>query len=347
MLLVAVLAGLGWSAFRLWSAWGDVSRVAFDPETARDALGAGATSTTSLVTTTVAPGAATTTPVSASTVPPAPGGEKLQVFLIIGSDERSPLDESRRADAIMLFILPEDGIPPVLVSIPRDLQLRNPCTGGLSRINANLNGCGDSVSGPEQLAIAIEDFTGLAIDHFVLFTFEGFRNIVDRVGGVQICTPVAVRDDRVDPVPLELPAGCTTADGDQTLAWVRSRHTEGFVDGDWVSLASNDLDRNERQQDVFLEALQRLSAMRDVSELTALAEELAAQFTVDEGLGLSNAVATAWRLRALTLTGIIRPVLPVAAFVDDDGRSVLVVRDSFENVVVGANPAMADYFESA
>jgi LCP family protein required for cell wall assembly len=214
----------------------------------------------------------------------------------------------------------------------------------MSRINANLNGCGTRATGPEQLAIAVEDFTGLAVDHFVLFTFEGFRNVVNRVGGVEICTPVAVRDARVDPVPLDLPAGCTVANGDQTLAWVRSRRTEGLVDGAWVPVASSDLDRNQRQQEVILQAMQRLAGMRDVSELTALVEELADEFTIDHALTLGSAIATAWELRSIDVATIARPVIPVADFVTEDGARVLVPRASFSSVVVDAAPHMARFF---
>ncbi len=348
VIVIVASAVFGWTALRVWGAWQDVTRVSFDPGSAREALGPGASPTTVAgpTTTTEGQNPGTVAPTTTTTLPPNPvhNDDDLRAFLIIGSDERSPDDASRRADAILLFLLPKDPDSAVLVSIPRDLYLHNPCTGGMSRINANLNGCGTRATGPEQLAIAVEDFTGLAIDHFVLFTFEGFRNVVNRVGGVQICTPVAVRDARVGPIPLDLPAGCTIANGDQTLAWVRSRHTEGFVDGSWVSLASSDLVRNQRQQEVLLEAMQRLAGMRDISELTALAEELADEFTIDHRLTLGNAIATAWGLRSIDLATIARPVIPVADLVTEDGAAVLVPRAAFSTVVIEVAPGMAPYF---
>jgi LCP family protein required for cell wall assembly len=349
VIVIAASAVLGWTALRVWGAWQAVSRVAFDPATAREALGAGGspTSVPATTTTTDAATPGTTLATTTTTTIPTPVhgiDDDIRVFLIIGSDERSPDDASRRADAIMLLLLPDDGVSPVLVSIPRDLYLHNPCTGGMSRINANLNGCEDRATGPELLAIAIEDFTGLAVDHFALFTFTGFRNVVNRVGGVEICTPVAVRDANVQPVPLDLPAGCSIANGNQTLAWVRSRHTEGFIDGNWVSIGANDLDRNQRQQEVLLQAMGRLSGMRDISELTALAEELADEFTIDDGLALSEAIDIAWGLRSIDVGSIARPVIPVEDFVTEGGASVLTPRATFSSVVIAANPAMARYF---
>lgn len=344
MCVAALGVALGTVARVLW-AWRDVERVAFAPGAARIALDA--TSVPSAVTpvaddTAHPDGRATTTTAIAYTPDAA-----MDVFLIIGSDERSPDATSRRADVIMIFILPTDGSDPLLVSIPRDLNLPNPCTGGMDRVNVNLNGCGDSVSGPEQVAIAVEDFTGLPIDHFVLFTFEGFRKIVERIGGIEICPETAVRDSGVDPVPLDLPAGCSIADGDQALAWVRSRHTLGLVDGAWVPLATTDLDRNQRQQDLVIETMRRLKDMHDISELSALIEDLAGQFTIDDGLSLTRAISTAWSLRSLDMTRIARPTLPVAFATDEAGRSVLIPQATFESVVVAANPGLARYFEHA
>jgi LCP family protein required for cell wall assembly len=217
----------------------------------------------------------------------------------------------------------------------------------MSRVNANLNGCGSYATGPEQVAVAVEDFTGVRIDHFVVFTFTGFRRIVDRVGGVEVCTDTAVRDLGVDPVPLDLPAGCHRVGGDQALAWVRSRHTEGLVNGSWVDLGLTDLDRNERQQEILLQALAAVARMRDVSELTALAADLASEFTIDSGMTITSAVAKAWELRDLDLAAIARPLLPVADYIEPEGRWVLVPRATFESIVVAANPGLAPYFAPA
>lgn len=344
VICVAALGVSSWTVARVVMAWGDVERVAFAPDAARVALDAAIESASA---TTVAGGPTTTaggTPTTTAPIAYIPD-EAMDVFLIIGSDERSADATSRRADVIMMFILPTDGSAPVLISIPRDLNLPNPCTGGMDRVNVNLNGCGATATGPEQVAIAVEDFTGLPIDHFVLFTFEGFRKIVERIGGIEICPETAVRDPGVDPVPLDLPSGCSLADGDQALAWVRSRHTLGFVDGTWVPLATTDLDRNQRQQDLVIEAMRGLKSMHDISELSALIEELAGQFTIDHGLSLSSAVSTAWSLRSLDTTQITRPTLPVAFATDEAGRSVLIPQATFESVVVAANPGLARYFE--
>jgi LCP family protein required for cell wall assembly len=248
VLVLASLAVFGWITTRVWLAWQNLERVAFAPAEARAALESpdyryveppttvGPVETEPVEPEENAPTAGTVaeSPAEYAAAQLAAADEAMEVYLVLGSDQRASLGSSRRADAIMIFILPADGSTPLLVSIPRDLYLHNPCTGGMSRVNANLNGCGSYATGPEQVAVAVEDFTGVTIDHFVLFTFDGFRNVINRVGGVEVCPTTPVRDGNVDPVPLDLPAGCSLVGGDQALAWVRSRHTEGLVDGAWI-----------------------------------------------------------------------------------------------------------------
>ena len=233
LLLVVAVAWSGWQAFRVWRAWRNVDRIAFDVTEAREALGQQGTIAVDGGQTADGTGEEAEVPGTLPpdvTLPTSPhlAPEALQAFLVIGSDYRPQLGAGSRADVIVLVLLPADGADPVMVSIPRDLYLPNPCIGGYTRINATLNGCGEAASGPELLSVAVEDFTGVEIDHFVVFDFEGFKAIVDRVGGVEICVEHAVRDSKTDP-PLDLPAGCTVADGAMTLSWVRSRHTQELV----------------------------------------------------------------------------------------------------------------------
>jgi LCP family protein required for cell wall assembly len=355
VLAIAAVVGVGYTAVRLWNAWNNVDRVGFETDDARIVLA--------------------TPPDSMATIPPEDddssgvplvegdviedledvfttagrriGSDTLQVFLIVGSDQRAETGTSQRADVIMLMMFPATGGDPILTSIPRDLYLPNPCSGGLSRINANLNGCGQSVTGPEQLAVAIEDFTGVPIDHYALFDFEGFKDIVDRVGGVEVCVDYPVRDLNVTPLALQLPAGCSTLGGDMALSWVRSRKTEVLLNSGWERMSGvSDLTRNERQQDLILQALSRLKSFTDVSELTALVEELSGAFTIDNGLSLSGAVSLAWDLRSVDLGAIVRPTIPVANYVAPDGAYVLVPTDSFENVILNADPEAASIFAS-
>jgi LCP family protein required for cell wall assembly len=348
VVLLLVLAWGGWQAFRAWRGWQDVERIPFQVGNAREALGepgsvivdGGQTPEQDPDGEDEVPGtlpADLTIPISPRLEPTA-----LQSFLVIGSDQRPQLGTSSRADVILLVILPADGADPVMVSIPRDLYLPNPCTGGLTRVNANLNGCGSAATGPELLTVAVEDFTGVQVDHFVLFDFEGFKAIIDRVGGVEICVENPVRDSKTDP-DLDLPAGCTVADGPMTLSWVRSRHTRELVDGIWRSMANvSDLTRNERQQELLLEALGRLKSFRSMAEFGAVIEDLAGTFTIDEGLSLGRTVSLTWGLRGIDPASIRRPTIPVTYYLTPGGAEVLLPQASFAEVLESAYPGAAD-----
>jgi LCP family protein required for cell wall assembly len=338
-LAAVVLAWVGWQGLRLWRAWSGAERLPFDIVAAREALAAqsgteGGTSTTS-------PNGGIhdgTLPGDSGQESSGPASDTLRTFLIIGSDQRPARGLSSRADVIMLLMVPPEGADPIMVSIPRDLYLPDPCTGGSSRVNASLNGCGTGVTGPELLTVVVEDFTGVGIDHFALFGFDGFQKIVDKVGGVEICVENSVRDGNTKP-ELDLPAGCTLADGAMTLSWVRSRHTQEFVDGSWRSMPGvNDLSRNERQQGLLLEALSRLKEFRSITEFAGLVEDLADTFAFDEALSLGDAVNLAWGLRGIDPANIKRVEIPVADFTTRDGALVLVPTAPFLDVRETAYP---------
>jgi len=347
VIAVAMVAVVGWTGYQLWSSWHNVERVPFETESARSNLPTTTTIGAALegANDPIVGGDPVLTPEGPDGAAAQAVNESLNAFLVIGSDQKDQTTPSRRADVILLFLLPNNDAAPILVSIPRDLYILNPCTGSKSRVNVNLNGCGARVTGPEQLAIALEDYTGITIDHFAVFSFDGFKNIIDRVGGVNICVDYPVQDLKVDPVALNLPAGCSVAQGDQALAWIRSRHTKQYLNGAWSSIPGvNDLTRNQRQQDVIIQALAELKQFTTVTEFTGVVEELSHDFAIDDGMSLTEAVSFAWNLRSLDTSTIVRPVLEVADYVDPSGAYVLIPTKSFRDVLVATDPDAADLF---
>ncbi len=306
----------------LWNSWRSVERVEFDPS-AFDSpdinwtvpVGDDPTTTTS------PPHETTTT--SERRDPP-----ETQVFLVVGSDSREGVDDREifgevggaRADVVMLWIQPAEA-DPAIVSIPRDLWIVDPCRGRETRINALLAGCPDA-NGPSLLAAAAGRISGLQIDHFALVDLAGFQEVVDRLGGYEICVEHAVRDRASG---LSLDAGCTMADGSQALAWLRSRKTQELVDGRWRTMSGvSDLTRNARQQQFLVDMLGKLSDVRSPASLIPLAQDLSQIVVVDDGLDIGDALDLAWGLRGTDPSSIIRISIPVADHVTEDGSQVLV-----------------------
>jgi LCP family protein required for cell wall assembly len=259
-------------------------------------------------------------------------GDGLTTTLILGSDALD--DYSARADAIMLVIMPPDDRKPVIASIPRDLWVENPCTGGMSRINAGLNGCGDEISGPDLMSIMVEDLAGIEVDHYAEVDFDGFIRIVDAFGGVEICTDYPVRDRRAE---LDLPGGCVQADGDDALAWARSRRTQELVDGSWRMMPGiNALERDDRQQELALAVAGRIANFESPGELRSLASGLQDSVKLDSQLSMTRAVGLAWEYRGLDLEEVERVTIPVSDYVTSGGAEVVRPEASLRELLAEA-----------
>ncbi len=203
-------------------------------------------------------------------------GSRMNV-LVTGSDSREDLtDEERqqlrtgtadgeRTDTIM--VLSVDGSTAELLAFPRDLWVQR-CDGSTGRINASV-----AHGGTGCLVDTIEALSGIPIHHTLAVDFGGFRDLVDAVGGVDICTDKEMVDPKAG---LDLPAGCHTMDGVTALGFVRTRQLD------------NDLFRIQRQQE-FIGALAGaiLTPQTVVNPLTTwkVAGAAGATLTADTGLG--------------------------------------------------------------
>lgn len=261
----------------------------------------------------------------------------LQVVLLVGSDSREDLEdltdfgafEGRRADVIMVFLKSEGRIG--LLSLPRDLAVESLCDGSEARLNEMLEGCEGLINGPTLLTLAVEDLIGETVDHFAMVDLAGFQDAVDALDGYEICVNRPVRDDLSG---LDLSAGCTMADGEQTLAWLRSRHTEELTQDGWRPMPGmNDLVRNERQREFLIDLMGRLSDFSSPGDIAATASAVAPFVTVDSNLSLVSAVDFAWALRGLGSGKVMELEVPVYDDVGARGAAVLRPSEPVEEVV--------------
>ena len=269
--------------------------------------------------------------------------ENFTTYLIIGSDEwtsnssaaRGYVD-GKRADVIILGIINEENSDQYLLSIPRDLLIRNSCTKTIERINSTFskNNCGNSA---ENLAANIQILTGLTVNHFASFNFEGFENIIDSFGGIEICVEKTQREG----FSFELQKGCQNVEGFTALNWIVSRNTEVLVGeklvdkngndiSEWEKMEGvSDLSRNDRQQYIILELLDKIKDFRSLGELSTFISTLEDAFIIDENLSLNNAVNILWNFRDTDLSNISKLSIPVSPYELDDGRQVLIISENF------------------
>ncbi|HEY2204701.1 MAG TPA: LCP family protein [Pseudonocardia sp.] len=237
-------------------------------------------------------------------------------WLIVGSDSRADLSEEKetelatgnaagqRTDTIMLLHTGSSGT--TLVSLPRDSLLSIPGH-GRNKLNAAY-----SLGGAKLLVRTVEQATGLRMDHYAEIGFGGFVNVVDAVGGVDMCIPEAMKDPKAG---LNVKAGCQELDGQTALGYVRTRATPRA-----------DLDRVEHQRQ-FLSALMKrvLSPATLVNpfRLVPLVRSIPGAMTVDSGDHVWNLAFLAMAMRELSGGGGITTTVPIGGFSTANGQSVL------------------------
>ena len=271
--------------------------------------------------------------------------DSFDTYLLIGSDERSEKIaetrgeiEGKRADVIILGLVEKGTDEITLLSFPRDLLIENNCTNNLERINAayTKNECGGRA---ENLAAAIFSISGIRVDHFASFDFEGFEEIIDSVDGIEVCVDETQREG----FSFELQKGCQTINGLTTLNWVVSRSTEVLVGEKIVDKEGNDisnwrpmpgvsdLSRIERQQYVVMQLINELRNFESINELYGFINALENAFIIDENLTINRAVDILWTFRNIDLSNVKKLTTPVNYLTLSDGRQVLVLSETIED----------------
>lgn len=227
-------------------------------------------------------------------------------WLLVGTDAREGLTPAQqkalatggdlggaRTDTIMLVHIPASG-DATMVSIPRDLYAKVPGYGG-HKINAayflgSTSGKGDA-GGAQLLVQTLEQASGVHIDHYAEIGFGGFANMVDAIGGVEMCPKYPINDPKAG---LRIKAGCQTLDGAQALGYVRTRATPNA-----------DLDRVVHQREfmsaLFKEATSPTTLLNPF-EMWGLSNAVVEALKVDLGTHLWDLARLAWAMSGSTVT---------------------------------------------
>lgn len=236
-------------------------------------------------------------------------------ILLLGSDTRSGSEAAQvsgsRADSIMLAHIPADGKGVYLVSIMRDTWVNIPGYGA-AKINAALNYGGISL----QVA-TVENLLGIKIDHVAEIEFEGFKALVNSVGGVDVQVPF-----NFDINIWSFKQGMQHMDGGAALAFVRARYQ--FADGDYQRV------RNQR---AFLRGLystmKSKGALDNVGSFQSAVESIAGYMRVDSGLNAAQIAQIAAPVLTSGDTTMRMTTLPNAGpGWSYDGQSIVIVNQA-------------------
>jgi len=210
--------------------------------------------------------------------------------LVMGSDDRAALEEggdafggdigSGGSDTTLLVHLSGDRDRAVAVSIPRDSMVQVPACGDpddAGRTRVAMFNSALAEGGPACAIATVEANTQIRIDHFAVVDFDGFQDVVDALGGVEVCLPEAVQDPKSG---LDLPAGTSRVSGDQALAYVRARYNIPGTSG-------SDIGRIGRQQQFLSSVVQEVTSagiLLRPDRLVRFLDAATGSLTTDPGL---------------------------------------------------------------
>jgi LCP family protein required for cell wall assembly len=248
-------------------------------------------------------------------------------YLLVGTDGRSGIDandsdigsiangaggtDGTRSDTMLVLRFDPKSQQGMLVSLPRDLQVTIADTGQLDKLNSAIEREDHSV-GVTNLIRTAQNL-GIPINHYIEIDMNGFKNLVDAIGGIRLRFDYPVRDLNTG---LDLPkAECVTLDGVQARQYVRSRYLEFFAEGSWHVDGSSDLGRVARQQDFLTrsiaQALARIAA--DPTSLSRLIDAATASLKVDGQTDLRKLATT---MRSVVAGSIRSSTLPISLVSD-------------------------------
>jgi LCP family protein required for cell wall assembly len=258
------------------------------------------------------------------------GKDRLQI-LVLGSDTRtgkngqygSTADSSGygQSDVMMLLDISADNNNVNVISFPRDLLVDVPaCTDHTTnqQHDARHSVMINSAMADAGIGCAVDTvnkLTGLEVDHFMMADFNAVKELSNTVGGVDVCVNTAVSDPDSG---LRLPKGTSKVQGDQALAFLRTRHA--FADG-------GDLGRIKAQQSFLASLTRKLKAegtLGDPQKVLTIADTMTKNLTVDEGLASVPTMLTlAGRLKNIDPAKVNFITVPTVPAASDPNRLAL------------------------
>lgn len=201
--------------------------------------------------------------------------ENTTSILILGSDQR-PDQPNWRTDVIILLMMNPDLGEAAIVSFPRDMYIDRIPGHFPNRINV-IDYLGEMDApgggGPRLLTSILEQKLGITIDNFIRFRFEGFKNLIDALGGLKIHVDCYLYEYYPEEgIYLDLSPGEHVLSGEQALSYVRSRRSGG-----------GDLERARRQQRVVWALRKQLVEQNVLPRAFALYDAL--RYSVDTDVG--------------------------------------------------------------
>ncbi|RNB84194.1 LytR family transcriptional regulator [Brevibacillus nitrificans] len=188
------------------------------------------------------------------------GTEPMKPFLmlLLGVDSRD--GESARSDTIMLAAIHPAKQGAYLLSIPRDSYME--LSGkGYDKVNHAM-----AFGGPKMVKESLEKFLQVKIDRYMSVDFDGFRQIVDELGGVSVDVKKRMKySDPSDDTYIDIKPGLQTLSGEQALDYARYRKSD-------LGKEDSDYQRINRQQEIVRALASKGSTVQAYAKAFSLME---------------------------------------------------------------------------
>jgi len=174
-------------------------------------------------------------------------------ILIVGCDE---IENHGRADTIVFLSISPKTKDVLILSIPRDTRVEIPGR-GMDKINHSY-----AFGGEKLISKTVSSFLDVPIHFYAVVDFNGFVNIIDELGGVEIDVEKEMHYvDKAGGVEINLYPGKQILDGEKSLQYIRFRHDK-----------LGDLGRIKRQQKLSLAVIKKMMNFDSITKIPQISE---------------------------------------------------------------------------
>lgn len=225
-------------------------------------------------------------------------------IMVMGVDERS--DDVGRSDTLFVVTIDTNTKEVAMLSVPRDTRVKIPGH-GWDKINHAY-----AFGGYKLTQQAVEGLLGIKIDHHIMVNIDGFKKIIDAIGGVTIdvekrmyySDPYDDNGDNGGPFLIDLRAGSQHMNGRTAIQYVRYRDEEG------------DIGRVERQQKFLKAVLNEVTSPSVLTKIPAIIKEVSGVIKSD--MSTSEMLSVAKMLNDASKKGLKTDMVPgKPAYIDE------------------------------
>lgn len=234
--------------------------------------------------------------------------------LLLGGDSREGTKEDNRSDSMMVARIDEANKKVSLVSIPRDLRV-NMGEHGYQKINAAIE-----YGGYDYVIEIVNNVLNIKISHYAFIYFDGFEDLVDKLGGVKVKVPEGTYYKGVS-----VPAGDNVEiNGKEALVLARCRHGNPPDQG---AYAMGDYQRTLNQRNL-IKAIGKKILASDVTAMPSLIEGLAS--CVDTSFSTQQIISLAQNMKGMDTDDMETEQLPIAGATVNGAWTGVLYNDVFE-----------------